>query len=219
MDAMAGILRDSPKPFVGDKAAIARVRCVLMQADRYLLAQHNSRRENLGQWAPARRAPQRRRKTESRACVASSSRSSAAAYPVSCGSATGCIAASNNASSVARSTKPIDTFDAEELRAIGWFTLRRDRRACGRAQVADGLRARRHQRVSALALRPSLTATVHRRRLPPLMESHVIKYLPSAERAVRMLSIRSSQSPLASFGRTALTWLAPTSICTGGFLS
>ena len=48
MDAMAGVLRDSPKPFVGDKTAIARVRCVLMQADRYLLAQHNSRRKTSG---------------------------------------------------------------------------------------------------------------------------------------------------------------------------
>ena len=115
--------------------------------------------------------------------------------------------------------KPIDTFDAEELRAIGWFSYEEVAELAVARQVADGLRARRHQRVSALARRPSLTATVHRRRLPPLMESHVIKYLPSAERAVRMLSIRSSQSPLASFGRTALTWLAPTSIGTGGFLS
>jgi 8-oxo-dGTP pyrophosphatase MutT (NUDIX family) len=51
VDAIATILRDSPKPIAGDKASIARVRCVLMRADRYLLAQHNSRRrENLGRW-------------------------------------------------------------------------------------------------------------------------------------------------------------------------
>ena len=51
MAAIASILRDSPKPFVGDKASIARVRAVLMRDSRYLLAQHNSRRrENLGRW-------------------------------------------------------------------------------------------------------------------------------------------------------------------------
>jgi len=49
--AIASILRDSPKPIVGDKSSIARVRCVLMRDGRYLLAQHNSRhRERIGRW-------------------------------------------------------------------------------------------------------------------------------------------------------------------------
>jgi len=51
MAAIASILRDSPKPFVGDKSAIARVRCVLMHREHFLLARHNSRRpENMGKW-------------------------------------------------------------------------------------------------------------------------------------------------------------------------
>ena len=218
MDAMAGILRDSPKPFVGDKAAIARVRCVLMQADRYLLAQHNSRRENLGQWG----LPGGRLKgAEKPKAVPASRAHRGARLPRTPSRAARRLAASQRATTRLRLR---DREAHRHLRRRGasrhrLVQLRRGRGACGRAQIADGLRARRHQRVSALARRPSLTATVHRRRLPPLMESHVIKYLPSAERAVRMLSIRSSQSPLASFGRTALTWLAPTSICTGGFLS
>ena len=217
---MAAILRDSPKPFVGDKAAIARVRCVLMQADRYLLAQHNSRRRgNPRPMGATREGASKTPKNRKPACVASSSRSSAAAYPISCGSATGCINASSNASSVARSRNPSTPSTPKSFAPSAGSATRKSSELAVGAQVADGLRARRHHRVSALARRPSLTAIVRRRRLPPLMESHVIKYLPSAERAVRMLSIRSSQSPLASFGRTTLTWLAPTSICTGGFLS
>ena len=51
MPAIASILRDSPKPIAGDKSSIARVRCVLMRDGRYLLAQHNSRRrERIGRW-------------------------------------------------------------------------------------------------------------------------------------------------------------------------
>jgi len=51
MASIAPILRGSPKPFVGEKTAIARVRCVLMHEDRYLLAQHNTRRrEHQGKW-------------------------------------------------------------------------------------------------------------------------------------------------------------------------
>lgn len=50
MASILAILRDSPRPFVGDKA-IARVRCVLMHDEFYLLAQHNSRRrEHTGKW-------------------------------------------------------------------------------------------------------------------------------------------------------------------------
>jgi 8-oxo-dGTP pyrophosphatase MutT (NUDIX family) len=48
---ISSILHVSPKPFVGQKHAIARVRAVLMRRDRYLLAQHNSQRaENRGKW-------------------------------------------------------------------------------------------------------------------------------------------------------------------------
>jgi 8-oxo-dGTP pyrophosphatase MutT (NUDIX family) len=51
MASIVPILRGSPKPFVGDKAAIARVRCVLVHEDHYLLAQHNTRRrEHHGKW-------------------------------------------------------------------------------------------------------------------------------------------------------------------------
>ena len=51
MASIFPILRHSPKPLVGHKAAISRVRCVLMHDHLYLLAQHNTRRrEHLGKW-------------------------------------------------------------------------------------------------------------------------------------------------------------------------
>jgi 8-oxo-dGTP pyrophosphatase MutT (NUDIX family) len=51
MASIIPILRGSPKQFVGKKTAIARVRCVLMHEDHYLLAQHNTRRrEHAGKW-------------------------------------------------------------------------------------------------------------------------------------------------------------------------
>ena len=125
MDAMAAILRDSPKPFVGDKAAISRVRCVLMQADRYLLVQHYSRRrEALGQWAlPGGRIKDaekpkgclRRELIEELGCRVP--------YLVRLGDwlhndeqqrVFGC-----------EIEKPIDSFDADELRAIGWFSYKK----------------------------------------------------------------------------------------------
>jgi 8-oxo-dGTP pyrophosphatase MutT (NUDIX family) len=121
MDAMAGILRDSPKPFVGDKAAIARVRCVLMQADRYLLAQHHSRRENLGQWglpggrlkgAEKPKAGLRRELVEELGCrVPRLVRLGDWLHRSEQQRVFGC-----------EIEKRIDTFDAGELRAIGWFS-------------------------------------------------------------------------------------------------
>ena len=122
MDAMAGILRASPKPFVGDKGAISRVRCVLMQADRYLLAQHNSRRrETARHWGlPGGRLKSdekpktglRRELLEELGCHVP--------YLVRLGDwlhrdeqqrVFGC-----------EIKQSIDTFDAEELSAIGWFS-------------------------------------------------------------------------------------------------
>jgi len=122
MDGMAAILRDSPKPFIGDKAAIARVRCVLMQRGRYLLVQHHSRRrEAFGQWAlPGGRIKEaekpkgclRRELIEELGCRVP--------YLVRLGDwlhndeqqrVFGC-----------EIEKRIDTFAAEELRAIGWFS-------------------------------------------------------------------------------------------------
>ena len=122
MDAIATILRDSPKPFVGDKASIARVRCVLMRGDRYLLAQHNSqRREMLGRWglpggrlrdAEKPKACLRRELVEELGCRVP--------YLVRLGDwlhdgeqhrIFGC-----------ELDEPIETFAGEELLAIGWFT-------------------------------------------------------------------------------------------------
>jgi 8-oxo-dGTP diphosphatase len=121
MNARTAILRDSPKPFVGDKAAIARVRCVLLQADRYLLAQHNSRRHSFGQWglpggrlkdAEKPKAALRRELIEELGCRVP--------YLVRLGDwlhrneqqrVFGC-----------EIHEPIETFDADELRAIGWFS-------------------------------------------------------------------------------------------------
>jgi 8-oxo-dGTP pyrophosphatase MutT (NUDIX family) len=122
MDGMAAILRDSPKPFVGEKARIARVRCVLMQRGRYLLVQHQSRRrEALGQWAlPGGRVKDaekpkvclRRELIEELGCRVP--------YLVRLGDwlhndeqqrVFGCEIG-----------KRIDTFDTDELRAIDWFS-------------------------------------------------------------------------------------------------
>ena len=122
MAAIAAILRDSPKPFVGDKAAIARVRCVLMHTDRYLLAQHNSRRrETVGQWglpggrlkdAEKPKAGLRRELSEELDCrVPYLMRLGDWLYRDEQQRVFGC-----------EIEKPIDTFDAEELRAIGWFS-------------------------------------------------------------------------------------------------
>jgi 8-oxo-dGTP pyrophosphatase MutT (NUDIX family) len=122
MNAITAILRDSPKRFVGDKAAIARVRCVLMQADRYLLAQHNSRRrDTIGQWGlPGGRlkddekpkAALRREIFEELGCrVPDLIRLGDWMYRNEQQRVFGC-----------EIEKPIDKFDADELRAIGWFS-------------------------------------------------------------------------------------------------
>jgi 8-oxo-dGTP pyrophosphatase MutT (NUDIX family) len=122
MAAIAAILRDSPKPFAGDKGAIARVRCVLLHADRYLLAQHNSRRrETIGRWGlPGGRlkddekpkAALRRELAEELGCrVSRLMRLGDWLYRDEQQRVFGC-----------EIEKPIDTFDSEELRAIGWFS-------------------------------------------------------------------------------------------------
>ena len=122
MAAIASILRNSPKPFVGDKASVARVRCVLMREHRYLLAQHNSRRrENVGQWglpggrlrdAEKPKACLRRELVEELGCYVP--------YLVRLGDwlhdgeqhrVFGC-----------EIDEPIETFAGDELLAIGWFT-------------------------------------------------------------------------------------------------
>lgn len=121
MASIAPILRGSPKPFVGDKAAIARVRCVLMHEDLYLLAQHNTRRrEHLGKWGlPGGRlkdtekpkACLRRELIEELDCRVP--------YLLKLGDWV-------HADELYRVfgsqiDKPIATFDPVELRAIGWF--------------------------------------------------------------------------------------------------
>jgi 8-oxo-dGTP pyrophosphatase MutT (NUDIX family) len=122
MGAITVILRHSPKPFIGDKAAIARVRGVLMQADRYLLAQHNSRRRaTFGQWGlPGGRlkddekpkAALRRELVEELGCrVPHLIRLGDWLYRNEQQRVFGC-----------ELDKPIDTFDSDELRAIGWFS-------------------------------------------------------------------------------------------------
>ena len=124
MAAITAILRDSAKPFVGDKAAIARVRVVLMQGDHYLLAQHNSRRrETIGQWGlPGGRlkddekpkAALRREILEELGCrVPYLIRLGDWLYRNEAQRVFGC-----------EIDKPIDTFDADELRAIGWFSYK-----------------------------------------------------------------------------------------------
>jgi 8-oxo-dGTP pyrophosphatase MutT (NUDIX family) len=122
MAASSAILRDSPKPFAGDKAAIARVRCVLSLDDRYLLAQHNSRRRgSIGQWglpggrlkdAEKPKAALRRELIEELGCrVDDLMRLGDWLYRDEQQRVFGC-----------EIRKPIDKFDAEELRAIGWFS-------------------------------------------------------------------------------------------------
>ena len=121
MAAIASILRDSPKPFVGDKASITRVRCVLMRADRYLLAQHNSRRpERLGRWGlPGGRLRQtekpkaclRRELIEELGCrVPRLVRLGDWLHDGEQHRVFGC-----------EIDEPIESFAADELLAIGWF--------------------------------------------------------------------------------------------------
>jgi 8-oxo-dGTP pyrophosphatase MutT (NUDIX family) len=124
MGAIASILRDSPKPFEGDKSAIARVRCVLLRADRYLLAQHNSRRRGtLGQWGlPGGRlkdsekpkAGLRRELNEELGCrLPDLIRLGDWLYRDEQQRVFGC-----------EIREPIEKFDADELRAIRWFSYK-----------------------------------------------------------------------------------------------
>ena len=122
MPAIASILRDSPKPIVGDKSSIARVRCVLMLGGRYLLAQHNSRRrERIGRWGlpggrlrPAEKpkACLRRELIEELGCqVPYLKRLGDWLHDDELHRVFGC-----------EIDQPIETFAADELLAIGWFT-------------------------------------------------------------------------------------------------
>jgi 8-oxo-dGTP pyrophosphatase MutT (NUDIX family) len=122
MAAITAILRHSPKPFAGEKTAIARVRCVLLHGDRYLLAQHNSRRRSsIGQWGlPGGRLKDdekpkmalRRELHEELGCrVADLVRLGDWLYRDEQQRVFGC-----------EIREPIDQFDADELRAIGWFS-------------------------------------------------------------------------------------------------
>jgi 8-oxo-dGTP diphosphatase len=120
--AVASILRSAPKPFAGDKAAISRVRCVLMRGKRFLLARHNSRKHtNRTRWGlPGGRlrppekpkACLRRELAEELGCRVR--------YLLRLGDwlhgdeqhrIFGC-----------EISEPIDAFDGDELLAIGWFT-------------------------------------------------------------------------------------------------
>jgi 8-oxo-dGTP diphosphatase len=122
MPAIAAILRDSPKPFVGEKAAIVRVRCVLMRRGRYLLAQHNSRRrDNHGKWGlPGGRLKDdekpkgclRRELVEELGCRVP--------YLTKLGD--WLDRGEQNRVFGCEVVEPIDTFNPRELRAIGWFT-------------------------------------------------------------------------------------------------
>src|SRR5262245_14109232 len=122
VSSILSIVQGSPKPIIGEKADIARVRCVLMHQDRYLLAQHNTQRpENVGKWAlPGGRlkgsekpkAGLRRELAEELRCEVP--------YLIKLGDwrhqdeqqrVFGC-----------ELEEPINTFDADELRAIGWFS-------------------------------------------------------------------------------------------------
>jgi len=120
--AIASILRDSPKPIVGDKSSIARVRCVLMLGGRYLLAQHNSRRrERIGRWGlpggrlrPAEKpkACLRRELIEELGCeVPYLKRLGDWLHDDELHRVFGC-----------EIDQPIETFAGDELLAIGWFT-------------------------------------------------------------------------------------------------
>jgi 8-oxo-dGTP pyrophosphatase MutT (NUDIX family) len=51
MSVISSIFDDSSRSLVRAKGRVHRVRCVLVHEERYLLAQHNSRRpENFGKW-------------------------------------------------------------------------------------------------------------------------------------------------------------------------
>jgi 8-oxo-dGTP pyrophosphatase MutT (NUDIX family) len=124
MAAIASILRDSPKPFVGDKSAITRVRCVLMHREQFLLARHNSRRpENLDKWGlPGGRLKDREKP---KACLRRElieELGCRVPYLVKLGDwrlddeqqrVFGCVI-----------EQRITTFDEDELRAIDWFSYR-----------------------------------------------------------------------------------------------
>jgi 8-oxo-dGTP pyrophosphatase MutT (NUDIX family) len=121
VDLRAPILRHLPKPFTGDKAAIARVRCVLMRGGRFLLAQHNSRkRANLGRWGlpggrlRAQEKPKaclRRELLEELDCrVPDLVRLGDWLHDGEQHRVFGCTI-----------EKPIDSFNGKELLAIGWF--------------------------------------------------------------------------------------------------
>ena len=173
-----------------------------MQADRYLLVQHTSRRrEILGQWglpggrikdAEKPKACLRRELVEELGCRVP--------YLVKLGTG-----------GQRRAAARVRLRDRENHRHLRRRRAPRNRavqlRGSGRARRARKLRmgfelaavvefrlqARRQRPLTPLPnshyvmcyAPPSLTAIVRRRRPPPLMESHVIKYLPSAERAVQ----------------------------------
>ena len=120
--AIASILRAMPKPVEGDKASIDRVRCVLMRNGRYLLAQHNSRRRGrVGRWGlPGGRlrppekpkACLRRELVEELGCeVPYLLRLGDWLHDDELHRVFGC-----------EIDEPIETFAADELLAIGWFS-------------------------------------------------------------------------------------------------
>jgi 8-oxo-dGTP pyrophosphatase MutT (NUDIX family) len=134
--AIASILRASPKPVVGDTSSIARVRCVLMRKGRYLLAQHNSRRrDRMGRWGlPGGRlrasekpkACLRRELLEELGCeVPYLKRLGDWLHGDELHRVFGC-----------EIDEPIETFAADELLAIGWFTYEET----AELAVADKLR-------------------------------------------------------------------------------
>lgn len=122
MPGIASILQVSPEPFIGQKAAVARVRAVLMREQLYLLAQPNSRRrERFGKWGlPGGRikgsekpkACLRRELIEELDCRVP--------YLLKLGDWT--YADEQYRVFGCEIDQPIDTFDSSELRAIGWFS-------------------------------------------------------------------------------------------------
>jgi 8-oxo-dGTP pyrophosphatase MutT (NUDIX family) len=123
VDAISAILRASPKPFVGDKAEISRVRCVLMHRQRYLLAQHNTRRSaHVRKWA----LPGGRLKGDEKpkACLRRELLEELD-YRVSYLVKLGDWLHDNEQHRVfgCAIDERIATFNANELRAIGWFTF------------------------------------------------------------------------------------------------
>lgn len=153
MAAIASILRAAPKPFAGEKADIARVRCVLMRGKRYLLAQHNSRkRGNHGRWGlPGGRL---RPSEKPKACLRrelAEELGCRVRYLLRLGDwlhgdeqhrIFGC-----------EISEPIESFDGDELLAIGWFTYEEvaDLAAAGKLRTGFELAAiaefrRRHAR-------------------------------------------------------------------------